>query len=290
MGKTKGKGVKETLDMLDDNKPGVIVTNQVKAESKEEGRYLYCIGDSGEKAHLGKIGLDDKEVYTIPYVNLCAVVHNCPSEPYKSEDNEVVKRWVVAHEKVVESAWEKFGTVLPLGFDTIIKGEKDISPDENIKNWLKQDYVNLKEKIDKIRGKAEYGVQVFWEPKLIADEITKTSEEIKSLNQDIKSKSKGMAYMLKPKLENLLKKEMEKKADLCFKDFYARIKKYVFEIRVEKTKIMGEKGKMLMNLSCLVDKEKSRELGEELEKINEEEGFAVRFTGPWPPYSFVAFG
>jgi len=28
-------------------------------------------------------------------------------------------------------------------------------------------------------------------------------------------------------------------------------------------------------------------LGDELEKINNLKGFSVRFTGPWPPYSFV---
>lgn len=276
--------------MSDKNKPEVIEATEVKAESKDEGRYLYCVADSGKRTDLGKIGLDGKEVYTIPFVDLCAVVHNCLSEPYKSEDNEVVKRWVITHEKVVEVAWERFGTVLPLGFDTVIKGEKDKSPEENIKNWLKEDYENLKEKMNKIRGKAEYGIQIFWDPKVIADEIAKANEEIRNLNQQIKSKPKGTAYMFKQKLENLLKKEMEKKADLCFKDFYARIKKCVDEIRVEKTKKIDEKKQMLMNLSCLVDKGKSKELGEELEKINKEEGFFVRFTGPWPPYSFVAFG
>jgi len=276
--------------MLDDNKQEVLVANQIKAESKGEGRYLYCVADSGERADLGKIGLDGKEVYTIPFVDLCVVVHNCAAEPYRSDDNEVVKRWIMDHERVVEAAWEKFGTVLPLGFDTIVKGEEDISPDENIRKWLEGDHANLKERIDKIRGKAEYGVQIFWDPKLIGDEIAKRNEEIKNLNQDIKTKPKGIAYMLKQKLENLLKKEMEKKADLCFKDFYARIKKCVEKVRVEKTKKIDEKTQMLMNLSCLVDKEKSKELGEELEKIDKREGFAVRFTGPWPPYSFVAFG
>jgi hypothetical protein len=275
--------------MLNDNKPEVVVTNEVKAENTDEGRYLYCVADSGKKADLGKIGLDGKEVYTIPLGNLSAVVHNCLSEPYDSEDNEVVKSWVMTHEKVVEIAWERFGTVLPLSFDTIIKGEKDKSAEENIISWLKEDYPNLKEKMNKIRGKAEYGVQIFWNPKLIGNEITKANEEIKRLNQDIKSKSKGTAYMLKQKLENLLKKEMEEKADLYFKDFYARIKKCVDKIKVEKTK-RDEKKPMLMNLSCLVEKEKSKELGEELDKINKQEGFAVRFTGPWPPYSFVAFG
>jgi hypothetical protein len=275
--------------MLDGDKQEVLVTNEVKAENRDEGRYLYCVADSGKKADLGELGLDGKEVYTIPLGNLSAVVHNCPSEPYDSEDNEVVKRWVLTHEKVVEIAWERYGAVLPFGFDTIIKGEENKSAEENIKNWLKQEYINLKGKMDKIRGKAEYGVQIFWNPKFIGNEIAKTDEEIKRLNQDIKSKSKGTAYMLKQKLENLLKKEMEEKTDLYFKDFYARVKKCVDKIKVEKTK-RDEKKPMLMNLSCLVDKKRSKELGEELEKINDLEGFAVHFTGPWPPYSFVALG
>ena len=42
-----------------------------------------------------------------------------------------------------------------------------------------------------------------------------------------------------------------------------------------------------MNLSCLLTKDGSRELGDELEKIDAMEGFSVRYTGPWPPYSFV---
>lgn len=271
-------------------RPEVVVADEANAEGKDKGRYLYCVADFGKKAGLGKIGLDGKEVYTLPLADLCAVVHNCPSEPYNSEDNEVVTRWVVTHEKVVEVAWERFGTVLPLSFDTIIKGEEDKGPEENLIDWLKQEYVNLKEKMHKIRGKAEYGVQIFWNPDFICHEIAKTNEEIKNLNQDMKSKSKGMAYMLEHKLKNLLKKEMEKKADLCFKEIYAGIKNCVDDSRVEKTKKVDQKRQMLMNLSCLVDKEESKKLGEVLEKINGEEGFSVRFTGPWPPYSFVTFG
>lgn len=276
--------------MLDDKGLEVVTTDKAKDESKDEAEYLYCVAESEVETSLGKIGIEGEEVYTIPFMDLCAVVHHCPPEPYKSEDNEVVKRWVMAHEKVVETAWERFGNVLPAGFDTIIKGEEDVTAEENIKKWLKQEHVNLKEKMNRIRGKAEYGVQIFWDPKLIADEIARTDQEIRSLNQDIKLKPKGMAYMLKQKLENLLKKKLEKKVRLFFEDFYARIEKSVDEIRVEKTKKIDEKKQMIMNLSCLVDGKKSEQLGEELERINEQEGFAVRYTGPWPPYSFVALG
>lgn len=252
-----------------------------------EARYLYCIADGAEKVNFGNIGIEGSEVYTIPYQDLCAVVHNCLSEPYKSEDNEVVKKWAIAHQEVIDTVWEKFGTVLPLGFDTIIKGEEGVAPDENIKKWLKGDYENLRQKLAKLKDRAEFGIQVFWDPKIISEGLIETNPEIKKLNEEIKSKSKGLAYMYKQKLENLLKKEMEVEAERHFKDFYERIKKCVDEIKVEKTKKAEDERQMLMNLSCLLPKEKSKILGEELEKINNIKGFFIRFTGPWPPYSFV---
>ena len=252
-----------------------------------EARYLYCIVEGNEEITLGNIGIEDSSVYTISYQDLCAVVHNCLPEPYKSEDQEKMKSWVTAHEKVVEIAWEKFGTVLPLGFDTIIKGEEGVAPDENMKNWLKDDYENLTQKMGKLKDKAEYGAQIFWDPKIISEGLIETNPEIKKLSEEIKSKSKGLAYMYKQKLENLLKKEMEKEADRYFKNFYEQIRRCVDQIKVEKTKKPEEGKQMLMNLSCLLTKEKSKILGDELEKIDNMEGFFVRFTGPWPPYSFV---
>ena len=248
-----------------------------------EARYLYCIADGNEKIILGNIGIENSKVYTIPYQDLCAVVHNCLPEPYKSEDNEVVKKWVMAHQKVIDTAWERFGTVLPLGFDTIIKGEKGIEPEEAMKNWIRDDYENLKQKLARVKDKAEYGVQISWDPKVIGEKLIENNPEIKKLNEKIKSKSKGLAYMYKQKLENLLKKEMEVEAERHFKDFHERIKKCVDEIKVEKTKKAEDERQMLMNLSCLLPKEKSKILGEELEKINNMEGFFIRFTGPWPP-------
>ncbi|MBU4482954.1 MAG: GvpL/GvpF family gas vesicle protein, partial [Actinobacteria bacterium] len=174
-----------------------------------------------------------------------------------------------------------------LGFDTIIKGEEGVVPDENIKKWLKGDYENLRQKLAKLKDRAEFGVQVFWDPKTISEGLIETNPEIKKLSEEIKSKSKGLAYMYKQKLENLLKKEMEKEADRYFKYFYEQIKRCVDEIKVEKTKKLEEDKQMLLNLSCLLFKEKSKILGEELGKIKNMKGFFVRFTGPWPPYSFV---
>ena len=252
-----------------------------------EARYLYCIVEGNEEITLGNIGIEDSSVYTISYQDVCAVVHNCLPEPYKSENQEKVKIWLTTHAKVVEVAWERFGTILPLRFDTIIKGEEGVLPDENVKKWLRDDYENLRQKLAKLKDRAEFGVQVFWDPKIISKGLIGTNPEIKKLSEEIKSKSKGLAYMYKQKLENLLKKEMEKEADRYFKNFYEQIRRCVDQIKVEKTKKPEEGKQMLMNLSCLLTKEKSKILGDELEKIDNMEGFFVRFTGPWPPYSFV---
>jgi len=263
------------------------VTPRAETAVEEEGRYLYCIADAGESVRLGEIGIAGNEVYTIPYKNICAVVHNCPAQPYQSDDQEIVKAWVMTHQKVVDTAWDMWGTVLPLSFDTIIRGESEGGSERNVQDWLKQEYQGLTGKIEKVRGKAEYGVQVFWDPKLVAQNLTETSPEIRELDEEIRTKPKGLAYMYRQRLENLIKREIETKADECFKDFYSRIRKHADDIRVEKTKKAEQDLQMIMNLSCLVHRGKYTELGEELDKINRTEGFSVRFTGPWPPYSFV---
>lgn len=259
-----------------------------EAATKIEGRYVYCVADSGEKVSLGPTGIDGRAVYTIPHEDVCVVVHDCPAEPYQSSDAEAVKRWVITHQQVVDKAWERWGTVLPLAFDTIIRGQGGGDSQTNVENWLAADYESLKRKMEAVRGKAEYGVQVFWDPQAIARDLMEMNPEIRQLSEGISSKPRGLAYMYKQKLENILRREMETKGNRCFNDLYNRLKKHVCDLRVEKTKRTDDDRQMIMNLSCLVYRDKSIDLGEELEAIDNMEGFSVRFTGPWPPYSFVS--
>ncbi len=259
---------------------------EIKVSGDGDGRYAYCIADSGVSVSLGNIGIEDSEVYTIPYKGLCAVVHNCPTEPYEAADQEVVKGWVQTHQKVLDAAMEKLGTVLPLGFDTIIRSEDKTDPKQVVKNWLKDDFENLREKIDRVRGKQEFGVQIFYDPQVMGAVIARESEEIQKLKEEMAAQKPGMAYMFKQKVEKAVKEEMEKRAEQYFSDFYGAIKNQVDDIKVEKVKKDKDKT-MLMNLSCLVLKEKVEDLGNELERIDNMDGFSVRFTGPWAIYSFV---
>ena len=259
------------------------------AMAQDKGRYVYGIAASRETVRLGEIGIEGNEVYTIPYQDLCAIVHNCPTQPYESKDEEIVKSWARVHQSVLDEAKERFSTTIPLGFDTILQSKDDATPpDQVVRDWLKEDYDRLRTLMEKIEGKDEYGVQVSYEPGVMGKQISEQSEEVKKIKEEMATKSPGMAYMYRQKLEKAVKAEMERLADEWFKEFYGRIKQHTDDIVVEKTKKVDKDKTMLLNLSCLVAKEKVESLGEELEKINGLEGFSVRFTGPWPPYSFVA--
>jgi len=157
-----------------------------------------------------------------------------------------------------------------------------------VKDWLKEDSGRLQSVMAKIEGRDEYGVQVSYTPCVIAKHISEESQGIREIREDIASKSPGVAYLYREKLERAVKAEIERLASDWFSDFYAKVKRHCDDVVVEKTKKADTNGVMLLNLSCLVAGEEVSNLGEELEKISRMEGFSVHFSGPWPPYSFVA--
>ena len=138
-----------------------------------EGRYLYCIINGGVEFNFGRIGIEDAEVYTIPYKDAAVVVHSCQAKPYVSKDEEKVKRWIFTHNYVIDKATELFGTVLPFSFDVIIKGDES-----TVKDWLSRNYGKFKEGLEKVKDKAEYTVQIFCDQDRLAEKILSEDEEL----------------------------------------------------------------------------------------------------------------
>ena len=261
----------------------------IRLLTQVEGRYIYGIAACNRPVVLGRIGIEGNEVYTISYKDLCAIVHNCPAVPYQSKDEGTVTDWVRAHQNVLDRAKDQLGPVIPMGFDVILQPRgAAASPDQVVSDWLKEDYERLCTTMEKIKDKDEYGIQISHESGMAEKQILEQSEEIRRIKEVMATKAPGMAYMYRQKLQKAVKTEIEKLATGWFKDFYSRIEKHTNDIVVGKTKKLNGNKVMLLNLSCLVSKDKVDGLGEELEKINNTEGFSVHFTGPWPPYSFVA--
>jgi hypothetical protein len=251
-----------------------------------EGHYLYCVVEIGAEETSGRFGVDEGDVYTVPYGDISAVVHRCPPKPYQSSDNELAKKWLLQHQEVVNFFFDRYDAVLPFAFDTIIRGNEG-EGDGKVRNWLKEEYSKLKMKMDKVRGKQEFGVQIFWDQKSMSDELRKESDDVRRMLAEIASRPRGLAYMYEQKLKGVMRRELEARAEKCCREFYDAIRSHVNDVRLEKnSNAQGDK-QMIMNLSCLVQKERTRELGRELDRINSSPNISVRFTGPWPPYSFM---
>lgn len=251
-----------------------------------EGRYMYCIVKSDNASNIGDIGINDTNVYTVPYQNIAAVVHSCEAKPYETKENEKAKEWILTHCYVIDCTTKKFGTVLPFSFDVIVKGD-----DNTVKNWLARDYEKLKDELERVKDKAEYSVQIFHEHEKLKEKIVSRDQELKGLEKRIKKMSKGSAYLFRKQYEQKLRDAISVEISGLAKKFNSRIKEHVEEMEVEKKSLQVQEkyeGKnLIVTLSCLVHKDNVETLGEVLDEINKCDGFAVRFTGPWAPFSFV---
>ncbi|MFA6372617.1 MAG: GvpL/GvpF family gas vesicle protein [Methanothrix sp.] len=252
----------------------------------KEARYLYSVARTGHDAMLGSIGIEKNNVYIITYKDIAAIVHACDAKPYKTEDKKLAEGWVLEHSYVIDQATKMFGTVLPFSFDVIIKGN-----DDAVKDWLCRDYENLAGELIRVRGTAEYSIQIYCDHAYLENLVYSKNQELVDLKNSIEKGSKGKAYLLKRdldmKLKNLTYSETSRLADR----FCSEIKPLVKELKVSgRTSWTPEKykgKKLLATYCCLVSDEAVKKLGEVLEEINCKEGFFVRFTGPWAPFSFV---
>ena len=252
--------------------------------SCEEGRYLYCIINSGNEKSFGKVGVEDSVVSVVNFQDIGVVFHSCTAKPYQTSAKEKVEEWILAHQYVIDVATEAYGTVVPLTFDTIFKGN-----DGTLKEWLSKEYVQLKTLLAKLEGKAEYGVQIFLEKDQIEKTLNKNLE-IQSLKNKLDKASSGTAYLLNKKIEKEIQLEKQLVVDRYAQDLYVQIENLVDEIKLYSTnKAVPDKWQdkqMILNISCLTPKQKIENLGNTLGHFKNE-GFVVRFTGPWPPYSFA---
>ncbi len=255
----------------------------MKPEEAPEALYVYGVAAAGQ---FETRGIGGSLVYTIALRDICALVHECPAQPYQSPDINVVGGWVRSHQEVLEKARESLNRVLPMRFNVIVSRRNGAAPAELVREWLAQDYALLKAEMEKIAGLNEYAVQVFYDPAVVGRRL---AAEI-SAKLPATANSGGSAYMRRLSVERSLKAEMEKLGGELFKDFLKRIERHCRSVAVEKPKSASGNMVMLLNLSCLVSPDRVSCLGEELDAIERTDGFSVHFSGPWLPYSFVSQG
>jgi hypothetical protein len=124
--------------------------------------------------------------------------------------------------------------------------------------------------------------------------VLNDNNDLQSLKEKIDEQSRGKAYLLQRNLDLKLKDAVSSCMKKLAEQFGQEIGSIADEVKAEERhSFVPEKyrdKKLMAAFSCLVQKDKVDPLGLALEKINCLDGLAVRFTGPWAPFSFVDTG
>jgi len=254
-----------------------------------EARYLYSVARTGEHndiVRLGNIGIEKNVVYIVQFKDIAAVVHACEAKPYRTEDRKLAEDWVLEHSYVIDQATRMFGTVLPFSFDIIIKGD-----DDAVKGWLSRDYETLAGELLRMLGTAEYSIQIYCDPACLEKMVLAHNQDLQDLKSRIEKEPKGKAYLLKRNLDLKMKDKAFSEAAKLAEHFSGVIRPLAEELKIAGKSSWAEEKykdkKLVASFCCRVSDSAVKELGGMLDEINGKEGFYVRFTGPWAPFSFV---
>ena len=256
------------------------------ADPDRSACYVYAVA-LGEPAPFATAGIDGAGVSVIGEDGLVAVVHECPAQPYSSQDKKTVEEWVLSHQAVVEEACRHYEAVLPMAFDTMVSGKDRAEAADSLRGWLRDEGDALRRKADRVRSREEYSVQVLWDVESATRQAMDTSPAIVEFKKGLDGKSQGAAYFYKQQLEKLVREEIQKRAETVFREAFELTRQHAVEVSVDKLKRTEGNMRMVANLSCLVEKGRDEAMKAAFDDHCARDGLAVRVTGPWPPYSFV---
>ena len=261
----------------------------------EDGRYVYCVvsvdGD-GDDESFSTTGIDDEPVSLVGLENasIAAVVHPC-EQLYDSADLAQVKRWLVRHQTVIDRAADAFGTPLPFQFDTIIRGD-----DDTVRGWLREERELLEQTLSDLRDHWEYRIDVIEREPPDEATLLEEDEELRSLRDRIEMASEGEAFLLRKQVDQRVEALRRHRRENVTDRLQTQLEDCVREQRRLERRasvdLGGEfdraaDGERLCRLTVLAREADEEAIGSVLDEIAAEPGLEVRFTGPWPPYSFA---
>lgn len=251
------------------------------------GDALYVYGIIKGDTCLGwKVaGIDGKDVYTISEEGFSALVHDCEEKPFSSDDTDKIKSWVIAHDEVLNKVMKEFDGVIPFSFNTIVK-KTDRTAEYNLKAWLSNDSEILERAWNKVKGKREYGIRIYYEKSVLVQKAS-ASEEIKKMEENQQGKSEGLKYLLKGRIKSKIDEIVQNDSNQLKQEFYNAIKGLTEDLKINTPKIsISEEKDLLLSMSVLANKQQIKKIKEVLKEKSGKD-FTFQLAGPFAPYSFV---
>ncbi|WP_435076954.1 gas vesicle protein GvpL [Halococcus sp. AFM35] len=254
----------------------------------EEGRYLYCAVAVGDESDFEATGVDDEPVRLLAVGDIAVVVHDCGSL-YDTADMDELRKWVLQHQGVVDAAGERFGTPIPFQFDTVLTGA-----DDRVREWVDEECETLAEYLDTLAGHWEYRVELRRDGDALDEDLESSDDRLAELDADIEEAGSGTAFMLEKQYDQRLRELRRERHNERAAALGDRLDEFAREVNElgERTTLDDESEaddgmETQARFTVLAAEDREDEMGAMLDEVAAESGVEVRFTGPWPPYSFV---
>lgn len=270
-------------------------TKTETAAAVETGRYLYCLVDAECGPHDGSTTLDVTGIEDEP-VSLVTGEHTTPGalvhargEPFDSTDLTMLRDWLLAHQGVVEAAGDRFDTPLPVRFDTILDGD-----DDAVAGWLDSHAGQIADAFDEIAGCWEYRVTLSWDPTGFEAEQRATDAELSDIHSRRAGSGDGTQFLLDRQYDQRLR-ELKRQRQAALKEqLLERVepesnKLTERPVQSDAAATLGIEldSNAVAQVALLAPTDAEQPLGAAVDEIADISGVDIRFTGPWPPYTFA---
>jgi hypothetical protein len=254
------------------------------------GLYLYGIVRANVRLTGELPGVDGTHhVFLLEGNELAAIVSSVSLDEFGDEalrENLNQAAWLEekarAHEEVLEALLDST-TVVPTRLCTIFREEKQV------REMMSREGPALLEALERLEGKAEWGVKAFAAPGALERAALRRAEE----GAEQGPVSSGTAYMERRRREARARENAEEIADGWASSIHERLARCSAEALLnplQRREVSGHDGDMLLNGVYLVEDtevDRFRQLAARLGEEHRPDGVVIEATGPWPAYNFV---
>jgi hypothetical protein len=175
------------------------------------------------------------------------------------------------------------GALLPFKLGTFFKDP------ENLRGFIKAHSVSLTNNLLKITGREEWSLKIYANREQLPEKMSNLSAVIQSIEREILRSSRGKAFILKQKKNQLMRDEMEKFISEKSQEYCGEIQLLCDDTEML-TKHFVRDDNLIFNLACLVKRHNRSEFTHkvlELRHAYTTMALDLTIAGPWPPFSFI---
>lgn len=261
--------------------------------------YVYCVAESSAAEQLSPESLpaaieEESKLEWIVTNDLAALSSAVPLASYSEDalaehlsDASWTAVRAMRHETVMEYVARRV-SVVPLRFGTIYLERA------GVERMLEEKRRELAQIIERLRGREEWGVNVYCDQSTLTSVITSVSPVLRDLAERAAQASPGQSYLMQKKIDTLRVDEARAALTRIVDEVEQSLTKQSEDakrLRVLKVEAT-EHGELKAKFAFLIKRsefEAFRDAAERLAQEHQTAGVRLELTGPWPAYNFTSF-